>query len=204
MAQLIFYDEDHRYEKNGVEYASVSEIARFVSREIYGDVTQWRLDNACDRGSRVHSATENLDRFGSVECDEDVAQYISAYVKFRKENDITKDNIVAIEQPVSNDELLVAGTIDRVIKLNGKTIIIDLKTSSQVKKSLALIQLNAYKHLWECEGKGQVDELWIVQLKNDGTYRVVPIEMDAKYFNACLTLHQLLKKKTRKAKGEEK
>ena len=35
MAQLIFYDNEHLYEVDGVRMDSVSQVIRFLSREAY-------------------------------------------------------------------------------------------------------------------------------------------------------------------------
>ena len=73
MSRLIFYDEGHEYQVDGERVPSVSEVLRFISREVYGDVNQYTLDNAADRGTRIHKACELLDKYGKVECDEDIA-----------------------------------------------------------------------------------------------------------------------------------
>lgn len=112
IARLIFFDDTHTYTVDGEEFPSVSEISRFASREVYGEVSQFNLDNACSRGSAVHKATEILDKYGKCECTEDIAPYIQAYVKFRKDFGI-KD-YAYIEKALANEELKYAGTIDRI------------------------------------------------------------------------------------------
>lgn len=116
MAKLLFFDLSHTYTVDGEEYPSVSEISRFASREIYGEVNQYNLDNACNRGSAVHKATEILDKYGSVECAEDIESYIRAYVQFRKDFGI-KD-YAYIEKPLANEKDKYAGTIDRIYKID--------------------------------------------------------------------------------------
>lgn len=116
MAKLLFFDSTHTYTVDGEEFPSVSEISRFASREVYGDVSQFNLDNACSRGSAVHKATEILDKYGKVECDEDIVPYIQAYVQFRKDFGIS--DYAYIEKPLANEELKYAGTIDRIYKID--------------------------------------------------------------------------------------
>lgn len=118
MAKLLFFDSTHTYTVDGEEFPSVSEISRFASREVYGDVSQFNLDNACSRGSAVHKATEILDKYGKVECDEDIVPYIQAYVQFRKDFGIS--DYAYIEKPLANEELKYAGTIDRIYNINEK------------------------------------------------------------------------------------
>lgn len=118
MARLIFYDDEHIYTVDGEEFPSVSEISRFASREVYGEVSQFNLDNACSRGSEVHKATEILDKYGKCECAEDIESYIRAYVKFRKDFGI--NDYAHIEKPLAHEELKFAGTIDRIYTIDEK------------------------------------------------------------------------------------
>jgi hypothetical protein len=118
MARLIFFDDTHTYTVDGEEFPSVSEISRFASREVYGEVSQFNLDNACSRGSAVHKATEILDKYGKCECDEDIEPYVRAYVKFRKDFGI-KD-YAHIEKALAHEELKYAGTIDRIYTIDEK------------------------------------------------------------------------------------
>ena len=118
MARLIFFDDTHTYTVEGEEFPSVSEISRFASREVYGEVSQFNLDNACSRGSEVHKATEILDKYGKCECAEDIEGYIRAYVKFRKDFGI-KD-YAYIEKALAHEELKYAGTIDRIYTMDEK------------------------------------------------------------------------------------
>ena len=118
MARLIFFDDTHTYTVDGEEFPSVSEISRFASREVYGEVSQFNLDNACSRGSAVHKATEILDKYGKCECDDDIAPYIQAYVQFRKDFGI-KD-YAHIEKALAHEELKYAGTIDRIYTIDDK------------------------------------------------------------------------------------
>lgn len=112
MARLIFFDDTHTYTVDGEVFPSVSEISRFASREIYGEVMQYNLDHAASRGSAVHKATEILDKYGKVKCDEDIEPYIRAYVKFRKDFGI--DDYTHIEKALANEQLKYAGTLDRI------------------------------------------------------------------------------------------
>lgn len=116
MARLIFFDDTHTYTVDGEEFPSVSEISRFASREVYGEVSQFNLDNACSRGSAVHKATEILDKYGKCECDEDIEPYIRAYVQFRKDFGI-KD-YAHIEKALAHEELKYAGTLDRIYTID--------------------------------------------------------------------------------------
>lgn len=218
MAKLIFYDDLHKYEFDGEEFPSVSQISRFASREVYGDISQYKLDNACERGSLVHRATEVLDKYKECEVTEDIEPYIRAYVDFKK--DFSVGDYVAIEKPLASEKLKFAGTIDRVLTITkefadmvfkeckfdilnqiGKLAIIDIKSSPVVQKILAKIQLNGYEKLVTENKMGKVGALFILHLCKDKKYKLIPFEVDDTLFVSCLNLHNEFRpKKKRKEK----
>lgn len=195
MANLVFFDEGHRYELDGEQVPSVSELTRFISREIYGTVTQYTLDTAADRGSKVHKLCEALDKYGSVECPEDVGPYVMAYLNFIKENG---PEWLEIEQPHFHPDRLYAGTLDRVGYIDGFYCIVDIKTSASIQKPLYTAQLNLYRKMLPVA----VDKLYILHLKKDSTYKLVELPISDELTDACIALHQALKKKPRRKKGE--
>jgi len=197
LANLVFYDKSHTYVLDGEELPSVSEIIRFISREVYGTVGQYTLDNAADRGSRVHKLCEALDKYGSCEVPEDLQGYIAAYVKFRKEHEVEWSRI---EYASQHPNRKYAGTIDRMGTVDGRNSILDIKSSCAVQKPLYTAQLNLYRMMYQ-QG---MDALYILHLHKDGTYKLIDIPIDDTLANACLTLHEALHKKPKKKKQEDK
>ena len=193
MAQLLFFDQGHRYTLDGEEVPSVSELCRFISREIYGDVSQFNLDRASDRGTRVHKACEALDVYEKVEVTDDIAPYVQSYLKFRQEHKIKWH---MVEQSMAHQKERYAGTIDRYGEVDGIKALVDFKTSFIVHKRLALAQLNLYRWMVEDEGHA-VEKQYILHLTKDG-YRLVEIERRDDIPIALLTLHRLMQKKRRK------
>ena len=219
MATLIFFDKEHQYTLNGEQVPSVSEISRFASREVYGDINQYTLDNASSRGSAVHKATEVLDKYNEVECDPNIEPYIRAYIQFRKDYNIKE--YMAIEKALASESMRFAGTIDRIFvitkefadtfkaqtktdisKLVGKLAIIDIKSSSVVQKVLAPIQLNGYEKLATENKLGDVALLLILHLTKESKYKVHNFDIDDTLFMSCYNLHKALEKKKRIKKGE--
>ena len=194
MAQLLFFDEGHKYTLDGEELPSVSQLTRFISREIYGDVGQFNLDRAAERGTAVHKATELLDKYGTAEIDEDISPYLKAYIAFRKEH---KCEWQKIEYATHHPENLYAGTLDRVGTVDGKLVVLDIKTSSTIQKPLYTAQLNLYRKMLP----GPIEQLVILHLKKDGTYKLIDIPIDDTLADACITMHEALKKKKRSKKN---
>ena len=201
MASLLFYDDTHRYTVDGEEVPSVSELTRFLTREVYTDTPQFFMDGAAARGTLVHKATEAIDEYGKVECPDDISPYVQAYVSFLHDK---KPEYHRIEWPVCNHKLY-AGTVDRYGVLDGKNVILDIKTTANITgmhKVLYRAQLNLYRLAVEIEAP--VEELWILQLKKDGTYKLIQLDIDEPLALACLTMHEAIKNsKTRRRKKHD-
>lgn len=183
--ELKFYDEGHVYEYQGQIIPSVSEILRFLSREVYGNIDKFILDNAATRGTAVHSATQALDETGAVDCPSDISGYVEAYARFRREHDA---DWAYIEKAIAHPAMLYAGTVDRSGQLDGRFSVLDIKTTGVVKKSLVKAQLNGYKLLMEQLGE-TVERLYCLQLMRNGRYRLYPVAKDTTEFMACYSLH---------------
>jgi hypothetical protein len=140
---------------------------------------------------------EALDKYGQAECPADVAGYVQAYVRFLQDHHPVWK---LIEKPIYHPDRLYAGTLDRYGTLDGKAALVDIKTSHTVQKPLYGAQLNLYRMAL---GKA-VDALYVLHLKSDGAYRLVPIPTDDTAAQACITLHYALKKPTRKTKRKGK
>lgn len=190
-SSLKFYDVGHIYEYNGVVIPSVSELLRFLSREVYGDIDKYILDRATERGTAVHSATQALDEDGSVDVPDNIAGYVAAYAKFRREH---ATEWRYIEKPIAEPEMLYAGTIDRAGMVDGEKVILDIKTNAAVKKMLVKAQLNGYVKLAETIGF-HPERLYCLQLMKDGKYRLYDVTIDDTEFMACYGLHQAMRKK---------
>ena len=197
MAKLLFFDEGHVYKIGDDVLPSVSEITRFISREIYGTVGQYTLDNAADRGTRVHKACEILDKYGKVDVSEDIVPYIQAYIKFRKEHTVVWHKI---EAAMYHPELRYAGTIDRGGEVDEVSAILDIKSTCKVEMAEWTAKLNLYKKLDDANG-GNAVKLLVLHLKPTGDYKLIQIPIDTSTADACLTLHNALKKKARKKKN---
>ena len=125
-------------------------------------------DEAGRRGSIVHELTERydageeinlLDNGGRVGFKLSEWSMFERYVDFRNrfklENELIEFNVIS-------PELGFAGTIDRVITMNGKRYLVDIKTSNAIYDSYWL-QLAAYEQLLNY-AKIDIDEVAILWL----------------------------------------
>jgi hypothetical protein len=136
-------------------------------KEVGSDADAIR-DEAGRRGSVVHQLTEEYDAGQEVSfIGQDAPKFkMLEWAMFERYVDFTethKPEIVMMEQNFASPELGYAGTIDRIIKLNDKKILMDIKTSNNLHHSYWL-QLAAYfKLLLTCTAHG-VDEVGILWL----------------------------------------
>jgi hypothetical protein len=191
MSILQYFDKGHIYMLEGERIPCVSDLCRFLHREIYKEAPIWQLEAAADRGTKVHAATEVLDKTGQAEIEDEYLPYLQAYAKFRQEHDVHWE---LIEYADYHPELRYAGTIDRYGLVDGIKTLMDIKTTYTVYRSLCGASLNLYRLILEARDK-QVERLLILHLKKDGTYRTVWIDIDDSVPMALVTLHKSLKQK---------
>jgi hypothetical protein len=197
VGKLLFYDTTHEYEVDGVKVPSVSEVLRFLSREQYQDVAQYTLDNAADRGSKVHKACELLIKYGEAEIEADIESYVKAFMAWVDKHKI---DFLHMEKALACPDY--AGRVDFICTVDGDLSVVDLKTVSAVNKTLVKAQLNGYRRLVEFNELGKVQSLYCLQLMNDGKYREYPVALDYSEFQSCLTLHKAMARKHGKGKIE--
>ena len=190
---LQFFDKGHVYMLDGEQIPCVSDLCRFLHREIYKEAPIWQLEAAADRGTKVHEATELLDKTGRAEIEDDYLPYLEAYARFRREHEVAWE---LIEHPDYHPEHRYAGTIDRYGMVDGYHTLVDLKTTYTVYKPLCGASLNLYRMILEARKK-RVEKLLIIHLKKDGRYRLVPIDFDDSVPTALITLHAALKRRKR-------
>lgn len=126
-------------------------------------------DEAGRRGSVVHKLTELYDAgeevnlvnpTGSIDYKLNEWAMFERYVEFRKRFSFSTD---CIELNIISKELGYAGTLDRVITMDGKKILLDIKTSNAIYPSYWL-QLAAYRSLLLNSLGQQVDSVAILWL----------------------------------------
>lgn len=109
-------------------------------------------DEAGERGSTVHNLTERFDGGEEVRLMDDngFVSYkliewamFERYVEFRRRFPM---EIIYTELNMSSDTFGFAGTLDRVVKFNGRILILDIKTSNSLYDHYWL-QMAAYEKL---------------------------------------------------------
>lgn len=178
---LTFDAAAHAYKINGIEVPSVTQICAPLSLEaaIAGAQNPHRRDIAARRGSRIHEYCELIDLGYEPEgIDIDCAGYVEAYKAFLR--DYRPKDIAAVELPIGSLSLGAAGTLDRLMLIDGLWWLIDLKTGTHSDKAQWTAQLNGYNTIItspDCTTKGlpSPQALAILQLGRRGKYTFKPM-----------------------------
>lgn len=125
-------------------------------------------DTAADSGSVVHKLTELYDNGEEVSCINEGgrAYNLSEWAMFERYVDFCErftPEIIHNELSISSPALKFGGTLDRIMVLDGKKILVDLKTGSSIFNHYWL-QLAAYQKLYEEVYKEQLDGFAILWL----------------------------------------
>jgi len=146
---------------------------------------------AGDKGSKIHSAIEQLITGASVKLDDKYFSRMSetdeelkpeeyaAIMSFKNWYDETKPKFIMQETTVISEKYNFAGTVDAVAKIGDQLYIIDWKTSQYVWPSMEA-QLSAYKQaLKEMGRKVEGVKLAILQIgyrKNKRGYKFTEVD----------------------------
>ena len=196
MIDFQFKEQGHIYTLGGETVPCVSELCRFLHREIYSDAPQWSVEQAAIRGTAVHAATEALDKAGTARIEDEYLPYLMAYKAFLEDCRPSWD---MIEQPLYHPEELYAGTIDRYGAVRGEPAVVELKTTYTVHKPLTRAQLNLYRKMLIARGY-PVSRLYVLHLKKDGSYKLIPTDIDEPLADSLIILHKALQKRRRTKK----
>lgn len=188
-SELKFNESNHTYEYKYSYLPSVTKIMGPLSDAIYKNIDPEILKIAAARGTAIHYATELLDNYGVIEIKEEWMPYLKAYMAAKKEY---VWETLAVELRGFHKYLLYAGTIDRIILLEEKVYILDLKTTVELHPDLVAVQCSAYKEILKSHGI-EVDGIATLQLKKDGTYRFEFLEDKTDIFMSLLKIHNFKK-----------
>ena len=179
LKQINFLDRRVYKRDEGKFYPSVTTILQYMPKNKFFD--NWLKDvghnadlimrKAGKEGTQVHEAAEALvlgkevnwmDDYGSAKYSQLVWEMILKFYDFWTTH---KPELISAEEFVFSDEFKYAGTADLLVKMDGETWLLDIKTSNNLHRSYNL-QLAAYAKAIE-EAKGiKIDRTGIIWLKS--------------------------------------
>jgi len=185
---------------------------------------QWtkRADQGKDIGSLVHSMVEHylkssiegtsrpepLD-FSDVD-PKDMKMAQKAFMSFKKWwSGLSNRSVMAVERPIYSRQMKYAGTFDLLVEIDGKTYLLDLKTTNASKKAPLgvyaenFLQLGGYSHALTEEQGTLIDDVGIIRVGKDGKLHIVTakdlgftVEACERAFAFAVRLHDFLEQAT--------
>ncbi len=113
---------------------------------------RWQSSSkAAARGTELHKAAEQLALGVTAKVEDDVLPYLEQYQRFLN---TYKPEFLMAEAPVYNPTYGYAGTLDGIVKIAGRTLVCDIKTTAHAPDSgksrppfpEVALQLTAYKN----------------------------------------------------------
>lgn len=185
--ELNFDPDTHTYKVGNVVMPSVTTLLqplydfRFVNPET--------LQRAADFGTAVHRVCElyDLDDLVMDSVDRAISPYLRAWQQFLSEMSV---KIIEVEKRYHHTALGYAGTLDRILLVNGRPSLTDIKTVSALSPAVG-IQLAGYQGLLSANTSYKTISRAAVQLCGDGSYkyRTYADAMDWPAFLSLLTLN---------------
>ncbi len=153
---MVTSNDEHWYPSpsiEGVYYPSVTTILsiwpkgvgfnRWLAAQGSYEESQDVMHKAGDRGTRVHKTTEMLEQGATISRDDfsiEEWQMLMGFLQWRAKY---KPEIIRSERSYVSDGFETGGTVDRIYKIDGKNVLLDIKTSSALHENY-WVQVGTY------------------------------------------------------------
>ena len=152
-------------------YTRVSSLISFLHD--FGGVDNEILLKKMEIGNITHDAIEKyLRKEKTLNEIASINDYLEAFSMLVREKRIKYENIKVVEKRYYDDIYKITGKVDCIMQYNGKTILVDWKTSSKIHKAPYSVQLCIYKLLVE---DFEIDAMYVVQLCK-GFYNIMRVD----------------------------
>jgi ABC-type microcin C transport system permease subunit YejB len=153
----------HQYFVNGKQVPSISQICKMENPDIYNGIDQATLNRAAAKGVSLHEEIENYELHGEMGYTTEFHHYLKIKKQYGFKKELT-ERMVIIE---IDGQVVCAGRFDLLATMNGKTLLIDFKRTSQIHQTYVTLQLNLYR-LGLMQSYGiPIDQLMVIRLRYD-------------------------------------
>ena len=153
-------------------------------------------DDAADIGTFVHRVVEaRLEGQEAIDVPNDIPKYVMRNVDDFFRYSLSEFEVVDREMVVAHP-LPYAGTVDAVLMVNGKRVLIDWKTSSGIYPEMSM-QVAAYALAYQYSYGKAIDEAWVIRFpKTDDPVDLVISNVKEAWegFRAAAELHHVMER----------
>lgn len=161
---LEYIDDTHTYIFNGVILPSITQILKTKFGNKYNGVSKEILNKASQRGTEIHKAIEDYERFNidNNECKElRNYKFLKRQFKFKCVDNEVPIVLFLDGKPIS------AGRVDLILEENGNVGIGDIKRTSVFDKEYVAYQTNLYRIGYQQTYGIEITFLKGIHLRND-------------------------------------
>lgn len=165
-------------------YTRVSSLISFLHD--FSGVDNEILLKKLEIGNITHDAIEQY--FLKKKTLQEIAsinEYLDAFSMLIEEKQIKDEHIKQIERRYYDDIYKITGKVDCIMQYEGKTILVDWKTSAKIYTTPYSVQLCLYKLLVD---DFDIEEMFVVQLCK-GFYEILKVD-EANYMNLAESILQ--------------
>ena len=191
--ELEYIHESHMYIVDGVIVPSVTQVLDCKFGKKYDFVSPQVLRRAAEKGTAVHEAIEQFERYGTESDLKELRNY--KFLKKAYGFECLENEIPVIL--FKNGDPVAAGRLDMVVAMNGKTGLADIKRTSTLDKNYLAYQLNMYRIAYQQSYGVQIDLLRGIHLRED-TRRFVDIPIKENIVWEVLEEWQTMKQEMKK------
>ncbi len=139
--QVEFDPIEHQYFVNGKEVPSISQLCKRENQDMYEGIDQLTLRRAATKGVGLHKEIENYELKNIQGQSIEFQNYLLVKRNYRFNKEMT-ERIVIIE---IDGKIVCAGRFDLLATIDGKSVLIDFKRTSQIHLNYVTLQLNLYR-----------------------------------------------------------
>lgn len=172
---LELIPETHQYIVDGIITPCVSNILAYKFND-YSGVSKEVLNRAAEKGTALHKAIEDFEKQGIPSDLKEFKNYQFLKKHYCFEN--IKNELPVIYE--RDGRVLYTGTLDQLIRIDGKLGINDFKRVSAPNKEKIAYQLNFYRLAYEQSYKEPIEFLSFTHLREDvRKFHRLPINEEA-------------------------
>lgn len=161
-----FIEEEHTYWYEGTRlYGITGVISKHLFNEEYTNIPEYVMERARAKGTRIHQECFTHDMFGTVQSEES-----GWYAELKRERGF---NVIDSEYLVT-DYKNFASAIDKLIIVDDKFILNDIKTTYKLNEEKLSWQLSILKYLFNIVNPDiKVDGLSATWIRNGASYHEI-------------------------------
>lgn len=168
--RVEYLEQSHLYLVNGVIVPSITTILK-TKFPMDDSIPEDVLDNARQRGNRVHKEIEDYETKGDVATD---SIELTNYIKLKARHSFNVADVEKIVVLEIDGNPVAAGRLDQLITINNELAINDIKSTSKLNTMYLYYQTNLYRIAHNQTYGTNIQKCYATHLKgNEASFKTI-------------------------------